>query len=123
MTFHVPENLRVRTGTFSTATRDGNNGMFIVKTAKGALRVIASDGMGWEHVSVSLANRTPTWEEMCMIKGMFWSDEDCVVQFHPPASEYVNNHAHCLHLWRPIGGTFPMPDSIMVGLKGVTLNG
>jgi hypothetical protein len=34
----------------------------------------------------------PEMEDMCWIKGMFWDAEEVVVQFHPPASEYVNNH-------------------------------
>ena len=38
-------------------------------------------------------------------------------QFHPPRSEYVNNHPNCLHLWKPVGAEFSMPDSILVGIK------
>jgi len=33
--------------------------------------VIASDGMDWEHVSVSLPNRTPNWREMGLSKIYF----------------------------------------------------
>jgi hypothetical protein len=40
-----------------------------------------------------------------------------VIQYHPPESEYVNNHPNCLHLWRPTGCALPMPPSIMVGVK------
>ena len=84
------------------------------------LRVIACDGdeTGWEHVSVSLPDsptRCPSWDEMCVIKGLFWEEEECVVQFHPPKKEYVNNHAGCLHLWRHVNG-FPQPPSILVGI-------
>ena len=79
--------------------------------------VIASDGAGWEHVSVSLKNRTPNWAEMCFIKDLFWNEEDCVVQFHPPKSEYVDNHPNCLHLWKPIGKQIKTPPSILVGFK------
>jgi hypothetical protein len=90
----------------------------MVKVGHGQiLRVIASDQFGWEHVSVSRKDRCPTWEEMCQIKDLFWDDTDCVVQYHPPRSEYVNNHPHCLHLWRQVGCNFPMPPSIMVGVK------
>ena len=74
--------------------------------------------MGWEHVSVSRRDRCPTWDEMCLVKALFWDEEDCVIQYHPPRSEYVNNHPNCLHLWRPIGVSLPMPPSIMVGFKG-----
>jgi hypothetical protein len=54
---------------------------------------------------------------MCQVKAMFWDEDDCVIQYHPPRSEYVNNHQNCLHLWRPIGVSLPMPPSIMVGIK------
>lgn len=91
------------------------------------LQVIASDGsdwvacglpgMPWEHVSVSLANRCPTWTEMCWVKDLFFEEEELVVQFHPPASRYVNYHPHCLHLWRPVGVTIPLPPEATVGPK------
>lgn len=51
-----------------------------------AVAIIASWGGGWEHVSVSLSNRCPTWEEMCMVKDIFWGEDECVIQFHPPKS-------------------------------------
>lgn len=75
----------------------------------GAVVIIASWGGGWEHVSVSLKKRCPTWEEMCMIKDIFWGDDECVVQFHPTKSEYVNAHPYCLHLWKKIGVDFETP--------------
>lgn len=110
---HVPEQFRLPE--FSDASY-GNNGMFLVPFETFEFQVIASDGEGWEHVSVSLRNRTPNWREMCFIKDLFWDEEDCVVQFHPPKSAYVNNHEHCLHLWRPIRAEVPQPPSILVGL-------
>ena len=63
----------------------------------------AKDGKPLEHVSVSLDRRCPTWNEMSMIKDIFWEDEECVVQFHPPKSQYVNTHPYCLHMWRKVG--------------------
>lgn len=71
----------------------------------------------WEHVSVSTQTGIPTWLEMSRIKRLFWDDEDRVVQFHPPKSEYVNMHPHCLHLWRWTGGEFPHPPMELVGYK------
>ena len=118
--FHVPEKFRVKDGgVLSSDASDGNNGAFLIRSVKlkQPLRVIASDGESWEHVSVSLADRTPTWEEMCLVKRLFWDPEDCVIQFHPPESNYVNLHPYCLHLWRPIGVTLPVPPFILVGLK------
>ena len=79
------------------------------------MAIIASWSGGWKHVSVSLARRCPTWEEMCMVKDIFWGEEECVVQFHPPRSEYVNRHPYCLHLWKKIGEEYETPPKEYVG--------
>lgn len=55
----------------------------------------------WEHVSVSLLHRNPSWNEMCFIKDLFFEPEEMCLQSHPKKSEYVNMHAHCLHIWKP----------------------
>lgn len=64
-------------------------------------------GITWEHVSVSLKHRIPTWQELKFIKMLFWDPEDEVLQFFPPQSEYINVHKNCLHLWRPINVDLP----------------
>lgn len=71
----------------------------------------------WEHVSVSLQNRCPTWDEMCQIKALFWDPEDTVIQLHPPQSEWINNSNFCLHLWRNRLHEQRLPPSIFVGIK------
>ncbi len=121
--FRVPEECRIlKHPTMGSDKSFGNNGAFIIPffDKKKAIAV-ASDGEGWEHVSVVIkdngAMRVPTWSEMCRVKDVFWGDEDAVIQFHPKESEYVNNHPHVLHLWRPIGIDFPRPDKTMVGVK------
>lgn len=119
--FKVPEKNRLKTGIMASSSLDGNNGVFHLKRVKYMIRVICSDGEGWEHVSVSRSDRKiPTWKDMCYIKDVFWDKEDCAIQYHPPESEYVNNHEACLHLWRPTMQTIPMPPSIMVGIKGLS---
>lgn len=120
MSFHVPNQYRIREGYMSSDDSYGNNGAFIVPFKSPhtmLLSVIASDGEGWEHVSVSLKSRCPTWAEMSYIKDLFWDDEDMVLQYHPPKSAYVNCHPNCLHLWRPIGVTIPCPPSYLIGPK------
>lgn len=79
------------------------------------LLVMAVDGAGtgWDHVSVS-GRGTPSWDEMCMIKDLFWEPEEVVVQFHPPKSEYVNLAKTCLHLWS-YKGEMPRPPKHFVG--------
>lgn len=64
----------------------------------------------WEHASVRVVHMgMPRWEEMCWVKDVFWGPEECVLQFHPPESEYVNDHERVLHLWKPVGLEFPRP--------------
>jgi hypothetical protein len=127
--FKVPELYRVTRGPFASRVRDGNNGAFFIPTRPGQppLKVIASDGEGWDHVSVSLPDRCPTWDEMCRIVAMFWDEGDCVMQLHPPRANWISNHPYCLHLWRPtrLGVDVPMPPSFMVGYQelGDVLNG
>lgn len=104
---------------FGTTEADGFNGFFCLKLNGLPVKVIASDGMGWQHVSVSLAssNNPPSWPIMCQVKDLFFEPTDWVCQFHPAHSEYVNNHPGCLHLWRYTAGEFPKPDRLMVGFK------
>lgn len=119
MSFHVPENRRVENGPLASKSSYKNNGLFKIKVNDKTFFAIASDGQGWEHVSVAPRDeeRTATWEEMCIVKSIFWDAEDCVVQYHPPESEYVNNAEYVLHLWRPVDTPFPTPDSLLVGYK------
>ena len=73
--FKVPNQYRIRDGELGSTDEIGNNGAFLILYQSFTLRVIASDGMDWEHVAVSLPNRTPNWREMCFIKDLFWDGE------------------------------------------------
>lgn len=83
----------------------------------GQLRVVASWGLRWEHVSVSHPTRCPTWDQMHAMKQRFFHDHEAVMQIHPPERDYVNLHPFCLHLWRPQHKRIPLPKSWMVGQK------
>lgn len=121
--FRVPEKCRIKQGPMGSTKQYGNNGAFLIRSIKlkRPFQVIASDGMGWEHVSVSLPNRCPTWEEMCFIKDIFWEPQDFVIQIHPIEDDYINNHPYCLHLWRraETNDYCEKPPSILVGKKTV----
>lgn len=100
------------------------HGMFLIpgRDAKGRiLKVMASSGsdeIPWEHVSVSLADqqtKCPSWDEMCIVKDLFWDAEELVVQYHPPKSQYVNHHSACLHMWRHKTQEIPIPETYLVG--------
>ena len=122
--FHVPDTARLVTHPILGSTSaDGNNGAFEIASPSPGWRlaVIASDGDGWEHVSVHAfatgnrqRQRTPSWAEMCFVKDIFWDGEDEVIQFHPRKSEYVNMHAHTLHMWRSIDTKTPRPPLYMI---------
>ena len=128
MAFHVPELARDTTNPrLGTTSADGNNGAFDIESPEPGWRLalIASDGEGWEPVSIhayrgvngpTLRLRMPGWREMVYVKDLCWDAEDCVVQFHPPKSEYVNNHPNVLHLWRPTDVQIPTPPSEFVGV-------
>ena len=122
--FKVPEQYRLQSGIFATDQWDGRNGMFVIpnpftRNNKPELQVMSSDGKGWEHVSVSLRFRSPTWEEMCKVRLLFWDDNDVVIQYHPAKNNYVNNHPYCLHLWRPVGIELLKPPEDLVGFKNL----
>ena len=112
---------RVTLGAWGSKAGFGNNGLFRVQHPESGktVRMLASDGGGWEHVSVSIegAKRCPSWEEMCWVKELFWGPEEWVVQFHPAAEEYVNCHPYTLHLWKPLGAGMATPPAEFVGPK------
>ena len=90
------------------------------KPGSALLRIISSGEVHdngelgeWEHVSVSLPNRCPTWDEMCFVKDLFWDKDETVIQFHPRDAEYVSYHDYCLHLWKR--GEHELPPTLAVG--------
>lgn len=116
----IVEKGRVRSGSFSSEPRSKSGAFFVrCKETGQELKIIVGDGSDWteaglsgepwEHVSVSCERRCPTWTELCFVKSLFWEDEECVIQYHPPRSRYVNNHAFVLHLWKPTQTPIPMP--------------
>lgn len=98
---------------------DEYNGAFKITIKGEDYKIIASNGCEWEHVSISpfKSHKIPSWSVMCILKAMFFEEEEVVMQLHPKKSEYVNNMKTCLHLWRPTVETIPTPPSILVGLK------
>ena len=79
------------------------------------LYVLASTGMGWDHVSVSHQKRIPQWTEMEYIKRLFFYNNETVMQLHVPVSDHISYHDRCLHLWRPQDVEIPRPSNALVG--------
>lgn len=116
---------RIRTGPMASDESFGQMGAFQIPSVIPGrmLSVIAANGDGWselgmpgepwEHASVKAfigeRNYVPTWSEMCQIKDIFWDATDCVMQFHVPKADHINDHAFVLHLWRPAITAIPLP--------------
>lgn len=118
MTFKVPEKNRVilpKSEPYYSDETFGNNGLFSVRlNKKKKLRIIASDGGGWDHVSVSLKDRVPSYFEMKLVRRLFWGDDDVIVEYHMGKTDHVNCNNNVLHLWRCQVGHFPTPPKLFV---------
>jgi hypothetical protein len=56
------------------------------------------------------------------MKRLFFREDETAMQLHVPATDHINCHPHCLHLWRPTEVEIPRPPAIMVGPPpGVTV--
>ena len=79
--------------------------------------LIVSKGAGWEHASICpmRAKVVPSWEDMCRLKDIIWTEDEAVIQIHPIKEEYVNLMPNCLHLWRCIYKEMVLPPSCLVG--------
>lgn len=119
-TKHI-EQYRIREGAWGSDSSAGANGAFLIPRNGILLKVIASDGVDWEasglslpvweHVSVSVQVRCPTWEEMDWVKRLFWRDDETVLQLHVPRDRHINFHGTCLHLWKPVGVDILLPPT------------
>lgn len=96
---------------------DATCGLFVFASPTDGkpLRCIAAQGEGWDHVSVSRADRMPDWTEMEAIAKLFFKRDEYAMQLQVPQNDHINFHPFCLHWWRPIDTPIPLPPSYMVG--------
>jgi hypothetical protein len=92
------------------------NGAFVVPCGPVFLRIIAAAGGGWDHISVSLPDRCPTWHEMSFVHRVFFAPNVVAMQLHVPERDHINNHPFVLHIWRPHSKLrrIPMPPKDFV---------
>lgn len=97
-------------------------GIFVIPspTDRKPLRAVVSALEGWDHVSISHPKRIPNYIEMDAMKRLFFRDDECAMQLHVPASDHVNNHSRCLHLWRPHVEPIPRPPAHFVGVASMS---
>ena len=96
------------------AVENEENGAFVFHRQGAELRIIASAGGGWDHVSVSCPDRVPHWEEMEYIKRLFFKDSEVAMQLHVTPDNHINVNPNVLHLWRPHKYKIPLPPKIYV---------
>ena len=110
---------------------DEANGAFIIDRYNNGefYLVIASNGQGWEHVSVTIhkknggsVKKCPSYQEMMMIKEKLFSEEDVVFQLHPREEDYISTHPYCLHLWKPNNCNMVVPPLNSINNDELTEN-
>jgi hypothetical protein len=94
----------------------------------GALLVIDSDdqdfgdGQRWHHVSFSTRRRLPDWNEIKLVRTLFFPPDAEVIQVFPPVDEWVNTHAYTFHLWQcKTRRLTPPAFQYAVGIPGIKL--
>jgi len=107
---------------FQSPPPHDEGGCFLIERPEGNLLIIASSGMEWDHVSVSLEDRCPTWEEMELVKRMFFYPDEVCYQLHVAEEEHISCMPNCLHIWRPQNEKIPIPPPILVGPKSKPLH-
>lgn len=80
------------------------NGLSVIESA-----ATEQDRRRWLHVSVARRDRLPTWDELTLVKSLWIGDDQDAFQVLPRASNYVNIHPYCLHLWHCLDRN-PLPD-------------
>lgn len=104
---------------FRISDRGENPGTYEIPFREGvALRVMASELYGWDHVSVlalqvvkkhgkfRVQQRPPTREEASDIRRRFFDDDEIVVSYVPVDAGKKN----FVHLWRSNEHPMPYPD-------------
>ena len=113
----LPANLmrfRIDLPGFEIVPDDDIQGAFIIPYLDYELKVMCGVGDGWDHVSVSLANRCPHWDEMEWVRRLFFKDGETVLQIHPPVKHHINYHPYVLHLWRAWHVEYTLPPRYML---------
>ncbi len=95
-------------------------GQFFIPMRGVIYQVVATTGEGWDHVSVSILYgkegkrqaRIPSYEEMQIVKDMFFKKDEPVIEIHPKKADYVNQNEYVLHLWRPLNSNLPLPPEV-----------
>jgi len=92
---------------------DGYGLFFIPSGSESPLRVLLSDGCGWDHVSIMHPDRPPTNQEVAAVRVMFWEREEIVVEYHDPLVFIPETPVTIRHLWCPQGCQLLRPPAMV----------
>lgn len=85
------------------------------RTPGGLIVAITVDevvGAEWVHISVSRRSRTPSYEDLLLVRKALLGEERPAYQVFPKRQEYRSlPGATVLHLWQPLGDD-PFPDPL-----------
>lgn len=103
-------------GVYKVVSVADDGAMFYFRWQSRRYEIIASDGGGWDHVSVVPVGQSsePTWKAMCAIKDLCFRENEVVMQLHPATKDCINLVHNCLHLWRPQDEQIPLPPKLFV---------
>jgi len=96
------------------------NGFLGGAFSKGECRVLITVDLGRKHLSISCANRYPTWDEIADARYHFIGNVDMALIL-PPKVDYVNFHPFTFHLWEIKDSELPIERGM--GMKRTHENG
>lgn len=91
----LPQNWKIIRQSEDGAAYRSRNGLLVMISC-----CVERDGRNWVHLSVSRRKEYPSWDEFSRVKDLFLGREALALQVLPPRSEWVNDHAYCLHLYQ-----------------------
>ncbi len=96
-----------------SSEEDGFNGLFFIPGDELPphygesvfMRVIASSGFGWDHVSIMHPDREITNKEVERVRRLFWGNTETVVEYHDEGIMFPipTDKSAPRHLWCPQG--------------------
>lgn len=94
---------------------DSEDGFFVVKNhGFREINVVVSTEGGWDLVSVMTRGSSPTWDEMCLVREIFFRDDETAIQYSVPKPERISTHKFALHWWRPHTLELPRPPRELI---------
>lgn len=100
----IPDRYTVLEHTPHATSFKRKDGMTVIASVR-----IEADDKQWLHLSCAHKTHLPDYRDLCDIKRIWCGKERKAVMVFPPASQHVNDHPYCLHLYQCLDAD-PLPD-------------